>query len=319
MKIKEKKFKKGSQGRSSGLWSLLRAWGWVHPGMFSWWGELAPVFWLMSWISSLRRAVRCPVVGFGGSVGSVCLCAVHPAFAVLGASVSAAASRWPLSDTCRAASPYLALGSLLKPLFPRPALRCRPKLAREVLVWVLLQGGDLGRLPSAPKLALWVAGLVCSCFGSPGLPSASRGCVRLSRARACTLRCPLHWLCVRRHTRLPGPPSVQQGLCALPGFVCRATLGSPSPPSVWGHGLGAVNGLRSPAFCLPPSKYLLCLVFQRLRSSSLGPPVGGFPLYRNPSCFRARSLPWGTSSCPEVLHLSSFDVSLPSATSFQGA
>ena len=188
-------------------------------------------------------------------MGSVCLCAVHPAFAVLGASVSAAASRWPLSDTCRAASPYLALGSLLKPLFPRPALRCRPKLAREVLVWVLLQGGDLGRLPSAPKLALWVAGLVCSCFGSPGLPSASRGCVRLSRARACTLRCPLHWLCVRRHTRLPGPPSVQQGLCALPGFVCRATLGSPSPPSVWGQGLGAVNGLRSAAFSVyrPPN------------------------------------------------------------------
>ena len=46
----------------------------------------------------------------------------------------------------------------------------------------------------------------------------------------------------------PDLPSALQGLSALAAFVCRPTLGSLSPPSVWGLGPGAVKGLRLAAF-----------------------------------------------------------------------
>ena len=45
----------------------------------------------------------------------------------------------------------------------------------------------------------------------------------------------------------PGLPSALQGLSALAAFVCRPTLGSLSPPAVWGLGPGAVKGLRRAA------------------------------------------------------------------------
>ena len=51
------------------LWVGLDQW----LAKVSWLGELAFVFWWVSWISSLWRAMRCPVGGFGVSLGLVWL------------------------------------------------------------------------------------------------------------------------------------------------------------------------------------------------------------------------------------------------------
>ena len=60
--------------------------------MFSWLGELVPMFWLMELDLTSLKTVQCPVVGFGVSMGSVCLLAVVLTFPVLGTSISVAAS-----------------------------------------------------------------------------------------------------------------------------------------------------------------------------------------------------------------------------------
>ena len=119
-----------------------------------------------------------------------------------------------------------------------------------------------------------------------------------------------------------GLPSVLQGLCALAGFVCHTTLGSKSLPSVWGPSPLSVNGLRNIAFSVyyppSPSKSPSCLVFQDFVAPLWARLWGSFPVHRN-SCFRAPSLLWDRSSCPEVFPLFPFYVSLLSPTSFQGA
>ena len=94
--------------------------------VFSWLGELVPMFWVMELDLASVSAMQCPVVGFGVSVGSVCLWAVLLALAVLDASISTAASKW-LSQP---PAPYLSLESLSVLLFPGSILHCRPKLAR---------------------------------------------------------------------------------------------------------------------------------------------------------------------------------------------
>ena len=137
---------------------------------------------------------------------------------MLGASISTVASEWPSQHICSAASPLLVVGSLPVLLFPCPAICCWQKLGRKVLVWILLHRGDLCGLPSAPRAhplsrgacvhlsqlprhtlcrgacvplcrlpwhTLCVAGLVCPCFGSRGLPFASRGwCALVSASQA---------------------------------------------------------------------------------------------------------------------------------------
>ena len=130
---------------------------------------------------------------------------------VLGASISPAASDCRSQHNCSAASPCLSLGSLLLLLFPCPALRSWPKLARQVLVWILLLHGHLCGLPSAPSS-----------------PSASRSlCAAVLAPPACRL---LHGACVHLFQPAgwplphgasvdlfgsPCPPSASGGLCAL--------------------------------------------------------------------------------------------------------
>ena len=99
--------KKVSQGCSSWLWSL-HLWMGLGPVMFSWLGELLPVFWLrqLDFLSLKGGAAS----SFGVSMGSVCLSAVALAFAALGASISTAASERPSQHICSAASRLLVRG-----------------------------------------------------------------------------------------------------------------------------------------------------------------------------------------------------------------
>lgn len=59
-----------------------------------------------------------------------------------------------------------------------------------------------------------------------------------------------------------GLPSVLQGLCALAGFLCRATLGSPSRHLFGPQSMSCSRAEKCSFPCLLPSKSLLCLVFQ---------------------------------------------------------
>ena len=71
-------------------------WGWISVLLyFPGWGCLCLCSGWWSWISSLWRVVRCPIVGFGVSMGSLCLWAVLLALAVLDMSISATVSNWP--------------------------------------------------------------------------------------------------------------------------------------------------------------------------------------------------------------------------------
>ena len=104
--------------------------------------------------------------------------------------------------------------------------------------------------PQPPKLTFCVAGLVCTCFGSPGLtfalwglcalvlashvhtlrqglcvhlfqlpclPSVSQGCVHLFRLTASTLLCRGYLF------------FLQGGLCELPKFIYLPSIGTPVP------------------------------------------------------------------------------------------
>jgi len=148
-----------------------------------------------------------------------------------------------------------------------------------------------------PSPALCVAGLACSSFQSPSLAS------------------------------------VLQGLCSLKMFVCCASLIVPGPPSVeWGfswfpipaiwpgpQSLSCLWAEKCSFFYFLPSRSLLCPAFR----DSTAPPWahlwGNFPVHRKSSSFTTLSLPWGTSSCPEVLRLFPFLISILSPTSFQEA
>ena len=171
---------------------------------------------------------------------------------VLSTSISTAASSWCSQHNCCATSPYLSLGSLLLLLFPCPTLCSWPKLARQVLVWILLLHRHLCGLPSAPSspcasrslcavvLAPWacplhhgacvhlfqLAGWPLRCgasvdlFGSPCPPSVSRGlCAVVSSHRQPSLS----WgFCVLLL-------AVLGGLCALPKFACFTCIGTLGP------------------------------------------------------------------------------------------
>ena len=145
--------------------------------------------------------------------------------------------------------PYLSLESLLVLLFLCPALCCWPNLLGRCFCGCFCVSATCVGFPQPPKLTLYVTGLcarvlaswaglgipepVCTCFTSlpalfaTGVICSFFGCVRRVVCAA--------QVCLPHHTWVPGPALVLQGLGALPGFVCRTTLGSPSPLSVWGH------------------------------------------------------------------------------------
>lgn len=118
---------------------------------------------------------------------------------------------------------------------------------------------------------------------------------------------------------------ISQSAHYVVGFVCSyfgssahpfchgASRGfSPLPePTIW-LGPQSVNCLQAEKFIFlsfKPSKFLLCPVFE----DSTAPPwvclKGTFPVHRN-SYSRTPSLPWGTSSYPEILSLFLFIVSI---------
>ena len=123
--------------------------------------------------------------------------------------------------------------------------------------------------------------------GHPRLPFAPDVFVRrlpgpaLSAARVVCAR----WVCLQRHSRFP----------SLFGVTVRE---------------------KYSFLCSLPSKSLICLIFQDFAAPLWACLWGRFPAHGN-SCFRAPSLPWGTSSCPEILHLFSF-LCFPSLSYFIG-
>ena len=86
--------------------------------------------------------------------------------------------------------------------------------------------------PQLPELTFCVAGLMCTCLGSWGPPSALRGLYALVSTYQPTLYvtglvCP--------SLGSLGLHSLPQGLCALERFVCLSTLSILGLPSVlWG-------------------------------------------------------------------------------------
>ena len=112
-------------------------------------------------------------------MGSACLWAVVPAFAV-GTSISAAASEWLSQHNCSAASPLLVPGIIAGASVPYPALRCWRKLARQAFVQTLCIAGTCVGFPQPCKLTLWVAEL-CAL---DSVPEAHPLCALVSAPRA---------------------------------------------------------------------------------------------------------------------------------------
>ena len=127
-----------------------------------------------------------PVVGLGLSMGSVHLWGVLLALAMLDTSISAASSKWPFQHNLTATSLVQSLESLLVLLLTALAFHCKPKLARQGLVWqlpspTLCVVETCVGFPQAPELSHYTSGFVCSCFSSLGPPSMSQGlCVLAS-------------------------------------------------------------------------------------------------------------------------------------------
>ena len=202
------------------------------------------------------------------------------AFAVLGASISAAASKCgSLSITSVLPAPYLSRGSLLVPRFPCPSLRCGRKLARQGLVWIFLRhrrlvwvslsplsSASVSRtcvhltqfprstlcvvglcaLISAPGRALRVAGLLWPCFGSLCLPSVLRGLCALASPHSVAEVICFSFSCAGRAVcpaQVCMPPfyDTPGPQFASAVFVCPVTLGHLGQPSVL-QGLCALAG-----------------------------------------------------------------------------
>ena len=145
--------------------------------------------------------MQCSVVGFGVSVGSVCLWAVILAFTVLGKSISAAASKWLSQQNCSATSTLLVLGNHCR-CFCSSVLPCaagRNLLGRCLCVSFCVAATCVG-FPQPPKLTLCVAGL----------------CTLVSAPRAGLCRRGLVWTCFGSLC----PPSALRGLCALVSSRC---------------------------------------------------------------------------------------------------
>ena len=112
-------------------------------------------------------------------MGSVCLWAVVLAFLVLGASISAVASKWLSQRNCRAASLLLVPGIIAGASVP---LTCPTLLAKTCQVGTCgsfpIAATCVG-LPQAPKLTLCVVGL-CALVSAPRVHTLRHGaCVHL--------------------------------------------------------------------------------------------------------------------------------------------
>ena len=205
-------------------------------------------------------------------------------------------------------------------LAPQPCLLCHGDLCGLPLArWIhSLPHRACVHLPRLPEPSLCVKGLMCSFSGSSA-PLYPVFCVLWKGFYAPLLLAPQAWsLCHR-------------AVCS--GEVCMPPLSWHFRPTLWAAGLLWASfcfpsplsdqshrpWLRSAAlsvFCpLSPCFALLFEILQLL----FGPHCEGTSLCMGNSCFRTPSLPWGISSCPEVLHLFPFYVSILSPTSFQGA
>ena len=218
---------------------------WCFPG----WGSLCLCSGWWSWISSLWRAVQCPVV----SMGPVCVWAVLLALAVLDTSISTAASKWPSQHISIVANPRLVSGIIAMLLFSCPALHCWPKLAGQGFVWIFswlpncalcVVETSVG-FPQPPELIPCVVGLCTLVSASWSQPLHHRAWVRLSQLPMSSLciagllctclgsRCPAFASrAYMRLTQLPRP-----GLCVA-GLVCACL--SPLGPSSASRGLWAL-------------------------------------------------------------------------------
>ena len=156
----------------------------------------------------------------------------------------------------------------------------------------------------SPMLTLVIVGLMRTSFGSSGLSFALQSsCVLLLGSRVCTLCCPLCWLClsVVPHLATWAHPLCCKGCVCWLGLYAMPLCGIPSPPSVWVHGPGAVNGLRSAAISVYGLPNPCFAWFSETSQLLFRPACEGFPFVWEPCRFRVHSLPWGTNSCPEVL------------------
>ena len=126
----------------------------------------------------------------------------------------------------------------------------------------------------------------------------------------------------------PGPPTAPGGLCALQRFVCHASLGNPGLPSepqdfsghllfpwVWPPYMSCLWAEKCTFLCFLSSKSLLCPAFWDSTASPWAPCEGASSAQE--LFLLLDSLPQGTGSSPEGLHLFPFCVSILSPTSFQ--
>ena len=103
-------------------------WGWLGVlWCFPGWGSLCLCSGWWSWISSVWRAVACPVVGLGVSVGFVCLWAVLLALAMLDTSISSVTSKWTSRHIFTATSPLPVPGIIAGASVPQfhPTLKAK--------------------------------------------------------------------------------------------------------------------------------------------------------------------------------------------------
>ena len=244
----------------------------------------------------------------------------------------------PLSPSSAPLSPSSAPWAHPQP--PEPILR----VTGLVCPWLRSRGlasvAGVCALVVAPPAALCAAGLLGICFlslpalcrrGLFVLSAAPRGLCALPKSECLpigTQPCPLrpHW--DSRPALCAASVAHWAALCAAralrAGWVClprRPPLSVPARARCLfgGHSPSAVHGLRSAAssvYC-PPSPFFAW--FSATSKLLFGPRLWeSFPVHGN-SCCRAPSLPSGTSSCPEVLQVLPFNVSLLSPTSFLGA
>ena len=116
--------------------------------------------------------MQCSVVGFGVSMGSICLWAVLLALSVLDTSISTAVSKWPSQDNFTVTSPLLVLGIFAGASVSWSCLGLQTKACQvgACMDLSLLPDPSLCitemcmGFPQSPEVALYVTGLVCICL-----------------------------------------------------------------------------------------------------------------------------------------------------------
>ena len=212
-------------------------------------------------------------------MGEVCLWAAVVAFKVLGTLLPQLLPKWPSQHNCSAASPLPAPWILAGASVPISALRCWPKLARQVLAWVLSRRGDScglrspsaswGQcgLVSAPRAGSLHRGVMCTSFVSLPALFVAGGYLfffGLCGRAACTAQVGKPPLC--GHPRLPFAPAVF--VRRLPGpALSAARVVCARWVCLQRHSrflslFGVTVREKYSFLCSLPSKSLLCLIFQ---------------------------------------------------------